>query len=100
MVKHCIDHDEGFALIDPHGQEAREVLSLLPPERWHQVCYLDPLSARPVAFNPFEGVPRDRRDAATDEIVAILSGKWGMTDNSHPWQLQLLRHGVRLLLDC
>lgn len=100
MVKQAIDADEGFALVDPHGQEAEEVLALIPPQRWRDVCYLDPLSARPVAFNPLEEVPRPLRDAATDEIVATLAGKWGMTDSSHPWQLQLLRHGVRLLLDC
>jgi hypothetical protein len=100
MVKHCIDHNEGFALIDPHGQEAEAVLALLPPQRWKDVCYLDPQSRRPVVFNPFEGVPLPRRPAATDEIVAAFAGRWGMTDLTHPWQLRLLRHGVRLLLDC
>lgn len=47
----------GFILLDPHGDLAKEVISLVPENRVKDVVYFDPSDADyPIGFNPMEGV--------------------------------------------
>lgn len=39
----------GFALVDLHGDLARDVLDLVPPERTGEVCYFSPVDGAPWA---------------------------------------------------
>ena len=53
LAMHDIMAGEGVAVIDPHGDLAEAVADCIPPERTHEVCYLDAADAeRPVGFNP------------------------------------------------
>src|SRR6202521_239169 len=56
---------EGVAVIDPHGDLAEAIIDALPPERTHEVCYLNVADTEfPVGFNPLAGVPPGRRAQA------------------------------------
>jgi type IV secretory pathway TraG/TraD family ATPase VirD4 len=49
---------EGVAVIDPHGDLAEAIIDAIPPERTHQVCYLNVADTEyPVGFNPLARVP-------------------------------------------
>jgi hypothetical protein len=62
IARQDIEAGRGFALLDPHGDLARHVLSLVPPERFHDVIYFDPADREfPIGFNPLlMSSPKDR----------------------------------------
>src|SRR3954467_2295950 len=49
----------GLCFIDPHGQDAQALLSMIPPWRFDQVTYLDPAGDR--EFPASGQKPRARR---------------------------------------
>jgi hypothetical protein len=44
IIQH-VRNDEGFCVIDPHGDLAKKVLSIIPKEKWDRVVYIDPTTA-------------------------------------------------------
>ena len=45
LILQHIRRDEGFMVIDPHGDLAKKVLTHIPKEKWGRVVYVDPLTA-------------------------------------------------------
>src|SRR2546428_1600903 len=55
LARQDLLHGEGFALLDPHGDLAENVLNFVPEERRADLIYFNvPDTARPLAFNPLE----------------------------------------------
>ena len=82
----------------PHGDPAEAIADCIPPERTHQVCYLNVADLeRPVGFNPLAGVPAERRALAASGIVSAFKHLWA--DSWGARTEHLLYHGVRALLD-
>jgi hypothetical protein len=49
---HDIYSGQGVAVIDPHGDLAEAIIDAMPPERTHEVCYLNVADTEfPVGFN-------------------------------------------------
>jgi len=71
LIKQCILRDEGFMLIDPHGMLARDVLSLIPTEKWDNVIYINPNTsmwyAGVIKINPLE------HKTAEDRYIVAMS---------------------------
>ena len=66
-----IARGDGVGFLDPHGDTAEELLDHIPPGRTRDVCYFNPADVRfPLAWNPLASVPRERQDAAIEDIVA------------------------------
>jgi hypothetical protein len=92
---------EGCMVIDPHGDLARLFLSHIPPERWGDVIYIDPVTAakrgRVVKINFLEYEdPKDRDVVARsfmDSLEKIYSRHWG------PRLDMILLNAIYLLLD-
>jgi hypothetical protein len=88
----------GFALLDPHGDLARDVADAVPSPRTNDMLYFDPADlAHPVAFNPLERVPPDHRPLVAAHIVAAFKHLWG--DSWGPRLEYILGNALRLLLD-
>ncbi|MBZ0149278.1 MAG: type IV secretion system DNA-binding domain-containing protein [Pseudorhodoplanes sp.] len=88
----------GFALLDPHGDLARDVADATPSHRTNDVLYFDPADlSHPVAFNPLERVPLDQRPLVSAHIVAAFKHLWG--DSWGPRLEYILGNSLRLLLD-
>jgi hypothetical protein len=88
----------GFALLDPHGDLARDVADAVPSQRTNDVVYFDPADlSHPVAFNPLEGVALDRRPLVAAHITAAFKHLWG--DSWGPRLEYILGNSLRLLLD-
>ena len=72
---------EGFAFIDPHGEEAEELLDSIPRNRTRDVVYFNPQDeTHPVGVNLLEA-PNDRAHLAASSVVDTLrslhSTSWG-----------------------
>ena len=88
----------GVGLIDPHGDLAEQVLSLVPPARDGEVLYFDPADVdHPVAFNPlWVRDPREGTLVASSAVGAMrkLYGEfWG------PRLEHFLRNALLALLE-
>jgi type IV secretory pathway VirB4 component len=89
---------EGVAVIDPHGDLAEAIIDAIPPERTHQVCYLNVADTEyPVGFNPLARVPVDRRALAASGIVSAFKHLW--RESWGPRLEHFLFQGVAALLE-
>ena len=64
---------EGFAFIDPHGDVAEELLSMVPRERTEDVIYFSPAEMDyPLGLNLFEFAEEDEKDFLIQETINML----------------------------
>ncbi len=64
---------KGLAFIDPHGDAAEEMLSLIPPERAQDVIYFDPGDTeRPFAMNMLDATTEDEKHFVTANILGLM----------------------------
>jgi hypothetical protein len=87
----------GAAILDPHGDLARDILSLVPPERMEDVIYFDPADEQyPVAFNPLEA-----GGARPSLNVSVLSTVFRLfwAEYLGPRMLNILRYAMLSLME-
>lgn len=88
----------GFCFLDPHGDAAREIAALAPPEFRRNLIYLDPSDPTHVfGYNPLADIPEAERATTAANIVSAFKNIWG-----HSWGPNLeyiLSNALRLLLD-
>lgn len=64
---------KGFAFIDPHGDSAEKLLSMVPKERVEDVIYFSPGDMdMPVGLNLFEFENQDQQDFIIQESIAMI----------------------------
>ncbi len=64
---------DGFAFIDPHGDVAEELLSMVPRERTEDVIYFSPAEMDyPLGLNLFEFTNEDQKDFLIQETINML----------------------------
>jgi len=97
LAMHDIYAGEGVCVIDPHGDLAEAIIDALPPERTHEVCYLNVADTEfPVGFNPLAGVPKERHALAAAGIVSTFKHLW--PESWGPRLEHFLFNGVAALL--
>lgn len=90
-------HDEGFAVIDPHGDYAANILKYIPPHRVNDVVYFNPADREfPVGFNPLEVTDPNLKNHISSELVGVLKR---MFDSWGPRLEYILRYTILALLD-
>ena len=98
MIAQDLKSGAGLALIDPHGDLARDAVGLIPSYRAHELVYIDPADLeRPVGFNPLANVAPDDRALVADNIVASFRHVWA--DSWGPRLEYLLLNALRTLLE-
>jgi type IV secretory pathway TraG/TraD family ATPase VirD4 len=98
LMREDLKSGEGFALLDPHGDLAEEVVSLVPADRTGDLIYLDvPSESLSWHFNPFAGIPEERQALAAAGTVEVFKKLW--TDEWGPRLEHLLRNVVFTLLE-
>lgn len=89
----------GFAFIDPHGDNAQELLSRIPACRAHELVYIDLTDlAAPVGLNFLHDIQPDKRSAAADNIVSTfvhIFGREAVGDRSQA----VLRNSLLALME-
>lgn len=100
MIYDDLRQGRGFALLDPLGGFALDVVDVIPPKRNDETIYFDPSDlGHVIAFNPLDRVPRDQRHLVADHIVAAFAHIWGASLADTPRLVFVLYHSLRLLLD-
>lgn len=93
-----IYYNQGFAVIDPHGDYAQHILRFIPQDRLDDVVYFNPAdTAYPIGFNPLEVSDPSLKNHISSELVGVLKR---MFENSWGPRLEyILRYTLLALLD-
>ncbi|MBQ3309250.1 type IV secretory system conjugative DNA transfer family protein [Candidatus Saccharibacteria bacterium] len=93
-----IFYDQGYCIIDPHGDFAINNLRFVPEKRIKDVIYFNPADTEyPVAFNPLELSDPSRKPNVTSEVIGVLKRMFG--DSWGPRLEHILRYTLLALLD-
>ncbi len=93
-----IYHNQGYCIIDPHGDLATDNLAFIPESRIKDVVYFNPADTQyPMAFNPLEIDDPARKPNISSEVVGILKRMFG--DSWGPRLEHILRYTLLALLD-
>ncbi len=93
-----IYHNQGFAVVDPHGDFAQDVLKYIPQHRMKDVVYFNPSDfEHPIAFNPMENADPNMRASIASEIIGVL--KKMFADSWGPRLEHILRFTLLALLE-
>jgi len=77
MALQDLEHGNGFALIDPHGDLVERVANRIPPERLLDVVYLDAADpTQPYGYNPLRRVRHDRIALAASGLMEVFAKMW------------------------
>ncbi|HSW85795.1 MAG TPA: DUF87 domain-containing protein [Candidatus Saccharimonadales bacterium] len=92
-----INSTYGFAIIDPHGDYASNILRQIPPHRVKDVIYFNPADVDyPIAFNPMEVLDPKLRTHTVSELIAVLKR---MFESWGPRLEYILRYSLLALLE-
>lgn len=87
----------GFAVIDPHGDYALNVLRRIPAARANDVIYFNPADVEfPIAFNPMEVTDPKLRTHTASELIGVLKR---MFESWGPRLEYILRYCLLALLE-
>lgn len=92
-----IFYDQGFAVIDPHGDYALSMLGFIPERRINDVVYFNPADAAfPIGFNPLEVTDPAFKTQTSSELVGVMKR---LFDSWGPRLEYILRYTILALLD-
>ncbi len=93
-----IFHNQGFAIIDPHGDLAVDNMRFIPGSRMQDVVYFNPAdTAYPVGFNPLEVTNPEQKSNISSEVIGVLKRMFG--ESWGPRLEYILRYTILALLD-
>lgn len=91
-------YNQGYCIIDPHGDFATDNLKFVPESRIKDVVYFNPADTDfPVAFNPLEISDPARKPNICSEVIGVLKRMFG--DSWGPRLEHILRYTLLALLD-
>ncbi len=85
---------KGLCFIDPHGDAAEEMLSLIPPSRAEDVIYFDPSDIeRPFGLNMLEAYTEQQKHFVVASIIGLM---YKLFDPNHTGIIgPRFEHGIR-----
>lgn len=93
-----IFHNQGYAIIDPHGDFAIDNLRFIPGSRLQDVVYFNPAdTAFPLGFNPLEVTNPNQKSNISSEVIGVLKRMFG--ESWGPRLEYILRYTILALLD-
>jgi hypothetical protein len=93
-----IYHNEGYAIIDPHGDFAMNNMRFIPENRLKDVIYFNPADTEfPLGFNPLEVYDPAKKSNISSEVIGVLKRMFG--DSWGPRLEYILRYSILALLD-
>lgn len=103
MIAQDIMNGDGVCMIDPHGSDIQDVLSMIPRERYEDVIYFDPsYTARPMALNMLEYDTRypEQKTFVVNELFNIFQKLYGgVPESMGPIFEQYFRNATMLVID-
>lgn len=93
-----IYHNQGYAIIDPHGDFAIDNMKFIPGSRIDDVVYFNPAdTAFPLGFNPLEVTDPSMKSNISSEVIGVLKRMFG--ESWGPRLEYILRYTILALLD-
>jgi len=93
-----IFHNQGYAIIDPHGDFAVDNMRFIPGSRLQDVVYFNPAdTAYPLGFNPLEVTNPAQKTNISSEVIGVLKRMFG--ESWGPRLEYILRYTILALLD-
>ncbi len=93
-----IRNGHGMCFVDPHGDTAEKLISMIPPDRINDVIYLNPADQDyPISFNVLEEVPREFRPLVASGLIGVFQKLWA--DSWGPRLEYILRNALLALLE-
>lgn len=90
-------YNQGYAIIDPHGDFAVNNMQFIPENRIKDVVYFNPAdTAFPIGFNPLEVYDPTQKGMISSELVGVMKR---MFDSWGPRLEYILRYTLLALLD-
>lgn len=103
MIAQDIMSGDGVCMIDPHGSDIQDILSIIPEERYEDVIYFDPShTERPMALNMLEydrAFP-EQKTFVVNELFNIFQKLYGgIPESMGPVFEQYFRNATMLVID-
>jgi type IV secretory pathway TraG/TraD family ATPase VirD4 len=77
MALQDLEHGNGFALIDPHGDLVARVAARIPASHWDKVIYLNATDpTQPYGYNPLRHVSEGRIALAASGMMDVFKKMW------------------------
>jgi hypothetical protein len=104
MIRQDIEAGKGVCLIDPHGDLAERVLSLIPPERVEETIYFDPGDTeRAIGLNMLEYDPNfpESKTFVVNELLEIFDKLYNLKALGFggPVYEQYMRNSLLLVME-
>ncbi|MBR2725684.1 type IV secretion system DNA-binding domain-containing protein [Candidatus Saccharibacteria bacterium] len=91
-------YNQGYCIIDPHGDFAIDNLRFVPESRVKDVVYFNPADREyPMAFNPLEVTDPAKKPNICSEVIGVLKRMFG--ESWGPRLEHILRYTILALLD-
>lgn len=75
MAKHDIEQGRGMAFLDPHGDAADDLISIIPEDRLNDLVFINPIDLKyPIGINLLELTPGLDEDEAELEKEVVAEG--------------------------
>lgn len=102
MLRQDVEAGRGVCLIDPHGEFAEFVLSIVPQNRADDVIYFNPGDIdRPMGLNMLEIDPKhpEQKTRVIDELFSIFDKLYDLKETGGPMFEKYFKNSALLLLD-
>ncbi len=102
MIAEDIANGDGVCMIDPHGGDLEDILSVIPKERYEDVIYFDPsYTARQMGLNMLEYDVRfpEQKTFVVNEMLSIFDKLFDMKTAGGPMFEQYFRNSVMLTIE-
>jgi hypothetical protein len=98
MIVQDINHGNGVAVFDPHGDLVERILDYIPSRRINDTIYFNPADTEyPIAFNPLHNPNNIPKHLVASGIVQVFKKIW--IDSWGPRLEYILRNAILALLE-
>lgn len=101
LIRQDIESGNGIAFIDPHGDDAENVLSFVPESRLQDVVYFNPADIDyPMAFNmlEYDRARPQQRTFIANELIEVIGKIYNLQETGGPMFEQYLKNTLFLLM--
>ncbi|MDD3301938.1 MAG: type IV secretion system DNA-binding domain-containing protein [Candidatus Gracilibacteria bacterium] len=99
MARQDLRNGNGLAVMDPHGDLAKDLLPFIPRERADDVIYFDPADeSRPMGLNILEATTPDEKEKVAQDAMNIMIKLFG-SEIFGPRIQDYFRNGCLTLMD-
>jgi hypothetical protein len=81
LIRQDIEHGDGVAVLDPHGDLIDQILTLIPANRIDDVVLVNPSDVEfPIGFNILQAHSEEEKNLLSSDLVSVfrrLSTSWG-----------------------